>query len=207
MGSILLAETLIAQKKQLDEAEQLLQQILTLPDIDPKEATLAEAGLGHIAQEQENYEQALQHYKRAVEISPDLPGMWFNIGLMQRQLGQLEEAEESHLRSIDEDPTETGAYIDLAGIYTDSSDLEAAEEVLEEGIEINPDAAELLAAMALVFINKGDLRHAKEYLDDAEDIDEELDIVQAIHGFYDEARQAQQRPQKQKGKSRKFKKK
>jgi tetratricopeptide (TPR) repeat protein len=208
MGNILLAETLIAQKKQLDEAEQLLQQVLTLADIDPKEATLAEAGLGHIAQDQENYEQALQHYLRAVEISPDLPGMWFNIGLMQRQLGQLEEAEESHLRSIDEDPTETGAYIDLAGIYTDSSDLEAAEEVLEEGIEINPDAAELLAAMALVFINKGDLRHAKEYLDDAEDIDEELDIVQAVHGFYDDARQAQQqRPQKQKGKSRKFKKK
>ncbi len=208
MGSILLAETLIAQKKQMDEAEQLLQQVLTLPDIDPKEATLAEAGLGHIAQEQENYEQALQHYQRAVEISPDLPGMWFNIGLMQRQLGQLEEAEKSHLRSIDENPTETGAYIDLAGIYTDSNELDAAEEVLEEGIEINPDAAELLAAMALVYINKGDLRHAKEYLDDAEDIDEELDIVQAVHGYYDDARQVQQqRPQKQKGKSRKFKKK
>lgn len=208
MGSILLAETLIAQKKQMDEAEHLLQQVLTLPDIDPKESTLAEAGLGHIAQEQENYEQALQHYQRAVEISPDLPGMWFNIGLMQRQLGQLEEAEKSHLRSIDENPTETGAYIDLAGIYTDSNELDAAEEVLEEGIEINPDAAELLAAMALVYINKGDLRHAKEYLDDAEDIDEELDIVQAVHGYYDDARQAQQqRPQKQKGKSRKFKKK
>ena len=208
IGNILLAETLIAQKKQMDEAKQLLQQVLTLPDIDPKESTLAEAGLGHIAQEQENYEQALQHYQRAVEISPDLPSMWFNIGLMQRQLGQLEEAEESHRRSIDENPTETGAYIDLAGIYSDSNELDAAEEVLEEGIEINPDAAELLAAMALVYINKGDLRHAKEYLDDAEDIDEELDIVQAVHGYYDEARQAQQqRPQKQKGKSRKFKKK
>ncbi len=93
---------------------------MTQPDIDPKESTLAEAGLGHIAQEQENYEQALQHYQRAIEISPDLPGLWFNIGLMQRQLGQLEEAEKSHLRSIDENPTETGAYIDLAGIYTDA---------------------------------------------------------------------------------------
>jgi hypothetical protein len=32
--------------------------------------------------------------------------------------------------------------------------------------------------------------------------------VQAVHGYYDEARQVQQqRPQKQKGKSRKFKKK
>jgi tetratricopeptide (TPR) repeat protein len=206
MGNILLAETLIAQKKQLDEAEKMLQQVLTQPDIDPKESTLAEAGLGHIAQEQEHYEQALQHYQRAIEISPDLSGLWFNIGLMQHQLGQLEEAEESHLRSIDENPTETGAYIDLAGIYTDASDLDAAEGVLQEGIELNPDAAELLAALALVYINKGDLRHAKEYLDEAEDIDENLDIVQAVHTYYNEARQAQQRPQKQKGKSRKFKK-
>ena len=78
---------------------------------------------------------------------------------------------------------------------------------MEGGIEINPDAAELLAAMALVCINKGDLRHAKEYLDEAEDIDENLDIVQAVRTYYNEARQTQQRPQKQKGKSRKSKKK
>ncbi len=71
---------------------------------------------------------------------------------------------------------------------------------MEEGIEVNPDAAELLAAMALVYINKGDLRHAKEYLDEAEDIDADLDIVQAVHAYYDEARQAQQTTAKTKRK-------
>ncbi|MBV9257941.1 MAG: tetratricopeptide repeat protein [Ktedonobacteraceae bacterium] len=207
MGSILLAQTLITQNKQLEEAEQLLQQVLTRQEIETTEATLAEAALGTIAQTRENLELALQHYQRAAEMSPDLPGIWFNIGLMQRRLGQLEEAEESYRRSIDESPTETGAYVDLAGIYTDGGDLDAAEEVLEEGLEINPEAADLLAGMALVYVNKGDLRHAKEYLDDAEDIDADLDIVQAVRLLYDGARQIQKRQQKPKGKSRKFKKK
>ncbi len=207
MGRILLAQTLITQNKQLTEAEQLLQQVLAQQGIDTTESTLAEAGLGTIAQTQENFELALQHYQRAAEMSPDLPNIWFNIGLMQRQLGQLEEAEESYRRSIEENPTETDAYVDLAGIYTDNGNLDAAEEVLEEGLVITPDAADLLAGMALVYINKGNLRHAKEYLDDAEDIDPDLDIVQVVRQYYDAARQTQKQPQKSKGKSRKFKKK
>ncbi len=207
MGRILLAQTLIAQNKQLDEAEQLLKQVLAQPEVDTTISTLAEAGLGTVAQFKEDFEQALKHYLRASEMSSDLPGIWFNVGLMQRQLGQLAEAEESYLRSIEESPTETGAYIDLAGIYTDKNDIEAAEEILEEGLVINPDAADLLAGMALIYINKGDLRHAKEYLDEAEDIDPDEDIVQVVHQYYDEARQAQKQPQKSKGKSRKFKKK
>ena len=207
MGRILLAQTLITQNKQLEEAKQLLQEVLAQQEIDPTESTLAEAGLGTIAQTQENFELALQHYQRAAAISSDLPSIWFNIGLMQRQLGQLEEAEQSYRRSIEESPTETGAYVDLAGIYTDNSDLDAAEEVLEEGLEVNPDAADLLAGMALVYINKGNLRNAKEYLDDAEDIDPDLDIVQVVRQYYDAARQTQKQQPKPKGKSRKFKKK
>ncbi len=207
MGRILLAQTLITQNKHLDEAEQLLQQALAQPEIDASIATLAEAGLGTVAQFAENFELALKHYQRAAEISSDLPGIWFNVGLMQRQLGQVEEAEKSYLRCIEESPTETGAYIDLAGIYTDNNDLGAAEEILEEGLVINPDAADLLAGMALICINKGDLRQAKEYLDEAEDIDPDEDIVQVVHQYYEEARKAQKQPQKPKGKTRKFKKK
>jgi tetratricopeptide (TPR) repeat protein len=207
MGRILLAQTLIMQNKQIAEAEQLLQQVLTQQGIDPTESTLAEAALGAIAQSQDHFELALQHYQQAAEISSDFPGIWFSIGFMQRQLGQLEEAEESYLRSIEESPTETGAYVDLAAIYTDNGDLEAAEEILEEGLVITPDAADLLAGTALLYINKGDLRHAKEYLDEAEDIDPELEIVQVVRQYYDAARQTQKQAQKPKGKSRKFKKK
>jgi tetratricopeptide (TPR) repeat protein len=195
------------QNKQITEAEQLLQQVRAQQGIDPTESTLAEAGLGAIAQSQDHFELALQHYQQAAEISSDFPGIWFSIGFMQRQLGQLEEAEESYLRSIEESPTETGAYVDLAAIYTDKGDFAAAEEILEEGLVITPDAADLLAGTALLYINKGDLRHAKEYLDEAEDIDPELEIVQVVRQYYDAARQTQKQAQKPKGKSRKFKKK
>src|SRR6266487_774185 len=210
MGNILLAETLLAQNKELDEAERLLQEVLQQENIDAKETTLAEAGLGKLAQDRSEHENALSHYQRAAEISPDFPGIWFNVGFMQRQLGRLEEAEQNYQRSIDESPTETGAYAELAALYSDRGEFDEAEATLEEGLEINPEAVDLLAAMALLFINKGDLKQAKEYLDEAEDIDEEHELVQVVHQYYEAKRveQKQERQQfKQKHKSRKPKRK
>ncbi len=211
MSNILLAETLLIQNKQLDEAERLLQEVLKQENIYEKEITLAEAALGKLVQGKRDYASALSHYQRAAEISPDFPGIWFSVGFMQRQLGQLEEAEESYRRSIDESPAETGAYVELAAIYSDRGEYNEAEELLDEGLEINPEAADLLAAMALVFINKGEMRQAKEYLDEAEDIDDEHELVQVVRQYYDatQARLKQERQQfkQQQRKSRRPKRK
>lgn len=205
IGYVLLAETLIAQEKQLDEAEQLLQLVLARADVDDKEATLAEAGMGHLAEGRDDKENALHHYQRAAAISPDLPGIWFTIGSVQGELGQIKEAEQSYLRSTKETPEETRAYGELAIMYIEGKDFDAAEAILEEGLTNNPDDADLLASMALVYINKGNLRLAKEYLDEAEEIDADLDLVQVVRQLYD-VKHAERRQHKQKGKSRKFKK-
>ena len=212
MSKILLAETLLIQEKELAEAEQLLQEVLQQENIDEKEITLAEAALGKLVQGKHDYASALKHYQRAAEISPDFPGIWFSVGFMQRQLGQIEEAEESYERSIDESPAETGAYVELAAIYSDRGEYTEAEELLEEGLEVNPEAPDLLAAMALVFINKGEMRQAKEYLDEAEDIDDQQELVQVVRQFYDatQARLKEERQsfrQQQRKKSRKSKRK
>jgi tetratricopeptide (TPR) repeat protein len=188
LSKILLAETLIIQEKDSAETEQFLQDALGQESIDEKEVTLAEAALGKVLQGRRDFKNALQHYQRAAEINPDFPGIWFNIGFMQRQLGQLEEAEESYERSIDESPAETGAYVELAAIYSDRGEYTEAEQLLDEGLEINPESADLLASMALVFIKKGEMQQAKEYLDEAEDIDSEQELVQVARQHYDATR-------------------
>lgn len=188
LSKILLAETLLIQEKDSAGTEQLLQEALGQEGIDEKEITLAEAALGKVLQERHDFKNALQHYQRAAEINPDFPGIWFNIGFMQRQLGQFEEAEESYERSIDESPAETGAYVELAAIYSDRGEYTEAEQLLDEGLEINPESADLLASMALVFIKKGEMSQAKEYLDEAEDIDGEQELVQVARQFYDATR-------------------
>jgi len=189
LSKILLAETLLIQEKDSAATEQLLQEALGQESIDEKEITLAEAALGKVLQGRRDFKNALQHYQQAAEINPDFPGIWFNIGFMQRQLGQLEEAEESYERSIDESPAETGAYVELAAIYSDRGEYTEAEQLLDEGLEINPESADLLASMALVFIKKGEMSQAKEYLDEAEDIDSEQELVQVARQHYDATRE------------------
>ena len=211
MSKILLAETLLIQEKEATGAEQLIRDALADERIDEKETTLAEAALGKLLQSRRDFANALQHFQRAAELSPDFPGIWFSIGFMQRQLGQIEEAEENYRRSIDETPSETGAYVEMAALYSDRSEYDEAEGILDEGLEVNPESADLLAAMALVFIHKGEMRQAKEYLDEAEDVDDEQELVQVVRQYYEATQirlkeERQQFKQKHK-KSRKAKRK
>jgi len=206
-GYIMLAQTLIAQDKQLDEAESLLHQAQAL-QLQPKEETLIEAGLARIAQARGENAKALSHYQRSAEISPDFPGVWFSIGSLQRELNQIDEAEQSFLHCIEMDPEQIDAYAELAFIYAEiQHDLTKAQNTLEEGLEIAPDSAELLAILAMVHMQQGDVRAAKELLDEAEEIDPQLEIVQKVRDLYDTYRATLRQPSKNKAKNRKTKRK
>ncbi|MBV9229497.1 MAG: tetratricopeptide repeat protein, partial [Chloroflexi bacterium] len=206
-GYIMLAQTLIAQNKQIDEAESLLHQVQA-SHLEPKEETLVEEGLAKIARLQGENTEALRHYQRAAEISPDFPGVWFSIGSLQRELNQIDEAEQSFLRSLEMNPEQIEAYSELALIYAEvQRDLTKAQDILEQGLEIAPDSAELLAILAMVLMQQGDLRTAGELLDEAEEIDPELEVVQKVRETYNTLKLALRPPSKHKAKHHKTKKK
>jgi tetratricopeptide (TPR) repeat protein len=205
MSKILLANIFVAQNKQLDEAEELLHQAEGVAT-DTKEVSLLEAGLASIALERDDEETALRHYQRAAESSSDMPNVWYYVGSLQNRLHRIDEAIESFRRSIEQQPDLTAAYIELADIYMmERQELDKAQEVVEEGLEVNPDAADLLATLAMVHIQDDDLDSARQYLEEAEDIDDELEIVQTVRQIYD-AKKAERRSLF-KFKSRKQKKK
>jgi len=192
MSKILLANTLIARNKQLDEAEELLHQAEGVAT-DPKEVALLEGGLATLALERADEETALLHYQRAAQVSPDMPNIWYYVGSLQYKLERYDEAVESFRRSIEQEPGLTTAYIELADIYMmKRKELDKAQEVVEEGLEVNPDAADLLATLAMVHIEGDDLDSARECLEEAEDIDDELEIVQTVRRIYD-ARESERR--------------
>jgi tetratricopeptide (TPR) repeat protein len=199
MGNILLAQTLLAQNKQLDEAETLLEQARPLVS-DDREITLVEAGLAKLAQDRDEKEKALSLYQHAAELSPDFPGVWFNIGSLQSVLHQYDEAEQNLRKSIEVQPEEARAYASLAILYMQhQKDLDQAQEVLEEGLEIAPDMPDLLALLALVYVQRDDWHRAEELLREAEDIDPDLPIVQNTRKIFDQRRAElrEQRKQRQ----------
>ncbi len=164
---------------QLDEAEDQLRQAEALA-IDDEQKALVEFSFGDIAEEREQYDQALHHFRRAVEFDSTDAEAWLSLGKCQYQSEQTADAEASFQRSIELDPHNFRAYTALGRIYVESQQWPKAHEILEQGLQVNPDSAELRVYLALVLLEKGDRRRAEKLLDEAEDIDPELELTPMV---------------------------
>lgn len=72
----------------------------------------------------EDVEQAWLHSVRALQISPDIPHLWVNLGAVYRSAGQHRPAEDSYLHALSLDPRQESAMNNLVVLYT----LEGREE-------------------------------------------------------------------------------
>lgn len=191
---IALAKLVFAQDR-LDEAKTLLQEAQS-STTDQKHLADIEVGLGLIAKKQEETEQALRHFQRVAELNPDYEALWYNIGVLQSQLGRYEEAIANLKRNIETSPEQTAAYVELASIYLRQNTLAKARQILQEGLQQDSEAPDLLAQLSIVYIQSNDLRTAQKYLQQAEDIDDEDEVVQKARALYNERRAKQRAPLK-----------
>ncbi len=192
-GEIFLANMLIQQEGNLDEAESLL--------LHAKESTTdtesffsIDLGLAEIAMSRDSKEVALTYYLHAAGLNPQDEEIWFRVGYLQSQLHRYQDAIASLQRSILLAPDLTEAYTELAGIHVAQKSLGKAREVLREGLDVNPDAADLFAALSLVYLQSSDIRSAAKYLEQAEALDAEDEMVQEARQMFN-AQKAQQRSQ------------
>jgi len=204
-GHLLLADLLIesGDDDDLDEAEDHLHQAQELTT-DQSELTLIENDLGEISMVRGEYEQALSHGKRILELDPDHPTAWYNIGKTYQAMGNLEEATAAFRRSIELHPDYIESYAALVEIFTKEGQLSEAREVLEQGLRANPDSAQLLTILASTYLDS-DLDHAEELLEEAEEIDPDAEVVQLFRQVLDITKMEKRSRQKQlpRGKKRK----
>lgn len=184
-----LAKLVFAQDR-LGEAKTLLQEAQSL-STDQKQLADIEVGLGLIAKKQDANEQALSHFLRVAELNPDYEALWYNIGVLQSQLGRYEEAITNLKRNIETSPEQTAAYVELASIYLTQNTPAKARQILQEGLQLDSEAPDLLAQLSIVYIQGNDLRTAQKHLQQAEDIDDEEEIVQKARALYNERRAKQ----------------
>lgn len=186
-GHAILAKILLQNNHLLDEAETHLQQAKLLANNATEEAAI-EVDFGNIAAHRQQLDVALQHYQQAAKLDPNLPEIWFRVGLMQRNLKQYEEAKQSYERAIEQEPRDIRAYSELAVIYMTESNTTKAREVVEQGLRAEPRAAQLHALLASIYQESGNLRKAEACLVEAERLNPNLEIVQAMRESLDSAR-------------------
>jgi tetratricopeptide (TPR) repeat protein len=120
----------------------------------------AHNNLGGFLVEQGQSDEALVHFKRAVEIRPDYAKAQYNLGAALREKGLVDEAIIHLQRAVDIDPRYVEAHNSLARGLDEQGKWEGAIEHLERSLEINPDQAEAHNNLANVLWHKGRLRQA-----------------------------------------------
>ena len=187
---IMLADLLIEDDEQLDEAKKLLRKAQTLTT-DESETILIHAGLAEIAQLKDQFEIALKHYQSVAEKAPDFPNIWFHIGSLYHQLGQHSDAISYLRRSIETTPDLVEAYAELGAIQLEEHEVTLARDTFKQGLAIDPESVDLLAMVSLAYLQNNDLRNAGKYLDQAEELDEEHQLVQVARSAYNQLKKQQ----------------
>jgi len=83
-----------------DKASEVLQRVMA---VDPASYRVAQME-GEAFEREEKYTQALEAYRRAYQLKPDLPGLRFALGSVYWKTRQFEEAEKWLLKVLEEQP-------------------------------------------------------------------------------------------------------
>lgn len=197
-----LAEMFLENDERLDDAEKHFLQAKTMAT-KPEDEAHIEMHLGEIAMEREEYQEALQHYQRRIELDPTNADTWLEIASAYEELENVEEAVASYRRAIELNPNDVTSYAALSTFYQSRKQPELAIQALEEGIYANPDSAELRVYSAILYGELGDDQQAVKMLKEAERLDPENGLVRMASMVFEQSNPArlQSKPKKSKSKS------
>ena len=113
-------------------------------------------------------EEAIQSYKKAVELNPAAAGALVNLGTIYYRQRNYSEAERHYQQAIEVDTNYPLAHYNLGNLFDEQGDLARAEQHYTTALRLNPNYADAHFNLALLSERCGDLlkavRHWKSYL-------------------------------------------
>jgi len=120
----------------------------------PNSEALTQANLGVAAAHKEDYRAAIQAYKRAIAIDPNLPGIYLNLGLAWFKLGNFSEAAAAFEQANNKSPSEQGTTL-LAMSDFGLHRYKQASHLLAPLAAANPANTELSYLLAKCYLWSG----------------------------------------------------
>ncbi|MBW4575452.1 MAG: tetratricopeptide repeat protein [Aphanothece sp. CMT-3BRIN-NPC111] len=149
-------------------AERICKQILEL-DSTHAETYLA---LGIVYLNWEQLDEAIAYLQKAIEIQPDLPEAYYNLGMCLRLKGcNIEQAINQLQKAIELKPELSEAYNNLAMCFMSQGEIELAINYLQKAIELKPNLPGAYNNLAMCLIDKGEIEPAISNLQQAISID------------------------------------
>ncbi len=163
-----------------DDVDALLEQAETCLELGRKEeardafelalafmpdSVRALAGIGRLARNAAPVE-ALQYYRRALELSPQDPVLHFECGLAHNRHGDTRAAQAAYQRAIDLDPDYVAAVVNLGLLHLSQlGDVGRARQLFERAVELQPDLVAAQANLGLALQDEGRFTEALAHYD------------------------------------------
>ncbi len=118
--------------------------------------------IGQIYYQNEQFENALSYYKRAIGLAPDNAKFYYNMGVIYYRLDDLAKAKEYFEKAINLGKTDPDIYEKLSYIFEELDSKDLALKALEKSLQSNPDHLPTLFRLGDVYYNKRDLLNSAE---------------------------------------------
>ena len=139
----------------------------------PDSAVLQDA-LGYVRYLQVKPDQALQEFRRAVELEPDLVSAQNNLGVALLGRGRATQALPYLLAAVNLDPGNATAYLNLGNAYLAVGDSASAMAAYQSAFTIDPTQATAQAYWGILALKNGHVAEARRILQEATTTDPTL---------------------------------
>lgn len=113
------------------------------------------------------FQEAIEHYKRSLELKPDYDIAVINIAQAYRQLGNDEAAIAGFEHYLRIGPKDAYVRYQLGEIYLDRGDAATAERWFREALDLDPKVAQAKNAMAVLAFQRGDIAESERLIEEA----------------------------------------
>jgi tetratricopeptide (TPR) repeat protein len=125
---------------------------------------LAHLWLGEAHLRNQDLPQALESFKRAVELAPQLARAQFSLGFAYKELGKTAPALEALRRAASLAPENPLTHFHLGELLSQADDQEAAVKELQRAVELKPDYSEAQVQLGQAYLKQKRYREAVETL-------------------------------------------
>ncbi len=126
--------------------------------------------LGNLNARLRRFPEAIQYFKKALELKPDYDLPVVNMANVYRQMGQDEAALAGYEHYLTIDPKNAHVRYQMGEIYLARNDRARAEQNFRQAVQINPREAAALNALGVMAFQRGDLATAEREIRSALDV-------------------------------------
>jgi tetratricopeptide (TPR) repeat protein len=147
--------------------------LLTLSVVDPKSARMHQA-MAHELAKRGSTAEAIENYRAALKLDPQLPGLHFELAEMLSTLGTAEgrqEAESEYNAALEANPLDEQSECRLGDIAFRANDLKAASDHYTQAVQLQPRDPEANIGLAKILMSLDQPQKAEALLQHALQLD------------------------------------